>query len=442
MSNNDNKIAIVVPVYNVEKYIRTFVDSLKSQTNQRFNVYFVDDCSSDGSYEYIKNNLSENWILIQNENRMGAAFSRNRAIETSTEEYIHCLDADDYIENTLIEELYLCIDKSNPDIIMLERDYFNDGEEIIRYYSFRKMYPDNWYNSHTIDYCLPARAKIGTTDVCISRTLLDRFNIRFQNLSSSNDVFYILFSMLMADSIVHVPTYNSLYHTRNHSSIHRISNHRDPMNAYLALKKVKEELLKYNKLEEVGVWFWEYCLMSLQDQLNKCNDDKRKREVYKYLIDCGLRELGVGSQLFEEKMPVAFKNQYNKFIEMDITDIDCSYSLFMEGLCIYNENKIIEYVNRIKGENKILGFWGLGGFSKGFIETVNKHGLHIDYFFDSNIDSGKKYNIEVSEFTLHSENVDVIIVSSTRYFSQIADKILKHHPKTEVVCMEDILYAG
>ena len=82
MSNNDNKIAIIVPVYNVEKYIRTFVDSLKSQTNQRFNVYFVDDCSSDGSYEYIKNNLSENWILIQNENRMGAAFSRNRAIET------------------------------------------------------------------------------------------------------------------------------------------------------------------------------------------------------------------------------------------------------------------------------------------------------------------------------------------------------------------------
>ena len=183
MSNNDNKIAIVVPVYNVEKYIRTFVDSLKSQTNQRFNVYFVDDCSSDGSYEYIKNNLSENWILIQNENRMGAAFSRNRAIETSTEEYVHCLDADDYIENTLIEELYLCIDKSNPDIIMIERDYFNDGEEIIRYYSFRKMYPDNWYNSHTIDYCLPARAKIGTTDICISRTLLDRFNIRFQNLS-------------------------------------------------------------------------------------------------------------------------------------------------------------------------------------------------------------------------------------------------------------------
>ena len=182
--------------------------------------------------------------------------------------------------------------------------------------------------------------------------------------------------------------------------------------------------------------------MSLQDQLNKCNDDKRKREVYRYLIDCGLRELGVGSLLFEEKMPVAFKNQYNKFIEMDITDIDCSYSLFMEGLCIHNENKIIEYVNRIKGENKTLGFWGLGGFSKGFIEILNKHGLNIDYFFDSNIDSGKKYNIEVSEFTSHSENIDVIIVSSTRFFSQIADKILKHHPETEVVCMEDILYAG
>ena len=254
MSNIDNKIAIVVPVYNVEKYIRTFVDSLKSQTNQRFNVYFVDDCSSDGSAEYIKNNLSDNWTLIQNDKRMGAAFSRNKAIEISTEEYIQCLDADDYIENTLIEELYICIEKSSPDIIMIERDFFNDGENVVRYNSMRKMYPKDKYNSHSLNYCLPARAKMATMDMCICRILLDRFNIRFQNLSSSNDVFYILFSILMADSIVHVPTYNSLYHTRNHSSIHRISNHRDPMNAYLALKKVKEELLKYNKLEEVGVW--------------------------------------------------------------------------------------------------------------------------------------------------------------------------------------------
>lgn len=436
------EIALIIPVFNVEKYIKELIDSLKCQTNKNFRVYFLDDNSDDNSCEYIENHMEEDWLLARNDERMGAALTRNKGIELSTEKYIHCIDADDVIESTFIEELYTCINEYNPEIIMLERDFFKDGEKVDVHKSIRKIYPQGIYNANTLGYCLYTRAKVATMDVCISRNFINKYGIRFQDLSSSNDVFFILFSMMMAEKIVHVNSYYPLYHTRIHFSESRISSHRDPMNAYLALQKVKDELENVGKLKSQGKYFWEYALMSMQDQLNKCRDEERRKEVLSFLKSQGFNQMGVGSSLYEEAVPQAFKDQYNKFCELETTNPAMKQSMYMEGLCFFSEDKIVDFVNTMKNENKTTGFWGLGSFSKGFIEIVQKNSLSLDYYFDNNPESGKKYNISVLDYKSIDASPDVIVISTTQYFSEIADIISDRNPNTKVICMEDILYDG
>ena len=276
----------------------------------------------------------------------------------------------------------------------------------------------------------------------IINAFINKYGIRFQDLSSSNDVFFILFSMMMAEKIVHVNSYYPLYHTRIHFSESRISSHRDPMNAYLALQKVKDELENVGKLKSQGKYFWEYALMSMQDQLNKCRDEERRKEVLSFLKSQGFNQMGVGSSLYEEAVPQAFKDQYNKFCELETTNPAMKQSMYMEGLCVFSEDKIVDFVNTMKNENKTTGFWGLGSFSKGFIEIVQKNSLSLDYYFDNNPESGKKYNISVLDYKSIDASPDVIVISTTQYFSEIADIISDRNPNTKVICMEDILYDG
>ena len=98
------KFSIIIPVYNVEKYIKRCLDSVFNQTFNDFEVIVVDDGSTDKTNticnDYCKNN--ENMKVIHTEH-VGVSASRNIGINNASGEYILFLDSDDYIDkNSLI----------------------------------------------------------------------------------------------------------------------------------------------------------------------------------------------------------------------------------------------------------------------------------------------------------------------------------------------------
>lgn len=108
MNTNKNLISIVVPVYNVEKYLHRCIESIIAQTYKNFEIILVNDGSTDNSSkicnEYI--NLYKNIFLLNlNNTNPGASDARNAGIEFSKGEYITFIDSDDYVHPQLLEIL-------------------------------------------------------------------------------------------------------------------------------------------------------------------------------------------------------------------------------------------------------------------------------------------------------------------------------------------------
>lgn len=128
MRNVMIKVSVIVPVYNAEKYLNECLESLCRQTLSEIEIICINDHSNDKSLEILNRaKLADNRIIIiQNENNIGAAESRNRGIDFANGEYIHFVDADDYLEYDALEKLYHLSKHKNADMCFLGMKLINN----------------------------------------------------------------------------------------------------------------------------------------------------------------------------------------------------------------------------------------------------------------------------------------------------------------------------
>lgn len=123
-------ITVIVPVYNVEKYLRKCVDSILAQTYQNLEIILVDDGSKDHSGsicdEYAAQD--ERIVVIHKENG-GLSDARNVALDIAKGTYITCVDSDDYLAEDYVEYLYLLLINNSADIsICSYKKIYDDGQ--------------------------------------------------------------------------------------------------------------------------------------------------------------------------------------------------------------------------------------------------------------------------------------------------------------------------
>lgn len=131
----DIKISIIMPVYNVEKYIRKAIESILNQTLNEFELIIINDGSTDYTgeicKEYLRKDKRIKFIEIKNS---GQAFARNKGLEIARGEYIGFVDGDDFIEKTMYEDLYKSCISDNSDISIIGlREVNENGEYISKY---------------------------------------------------------------------------------------------------------------------------------------------------------------------------------------------------------------------------------------------------------------------------------------------------------------------
>ena len=126
-------VSVIIPVYNVEKYLRECVDSVIAQTYTHIEIILVDDGSTDGSSAICDAYAQmDARIKVIHKANGGQASARNVAMDTMQGEYVMFLDSDDYWgSNTLMQDLLNTLSK-NPSIRILQFSVcrFNDGEGI------------------------------------------------------------------------------------------------------------------------------------------------------------------------------------------------------------------------------------------------------------------------------------------------------------------------
>lgn len=115
------KVSIILPIYNVEKYLEKCVNSVINQTYQNIEVILVDDGSKDSSGRICDELVeSDNRIKVIHKKNGGLASARNAGYEVATGEYIMYIDSDDVIKNDIAEKCVSAMEKNNQMLLYLD----------------------------------------------------------------------------------------------------------------------------------------------------------------------------------------------------------------------------------------------------------------------------------------------------------------------------------
>lgn len=196
----NNKVSIVVPVYNAEKYLAECIDSLLAQTYDNIEIILVDDGTKDSSGKICDEYASDhkNIKVIHKENT-GAGLARNTGMEIAEGDYIAFVDSDDYADKTLIESLMNAIIKNDADTafggfkkvddfhnVLFEKSYGNEifsGEDCYKK-CFKRMLGSNPGKHDAL--------KISTWNSLYSMKIIRENNLKFvsERIFLSEDILF------------------------------------------------------------------------------------------------------------------------------------------------------------------------------------------------------------------------------------------------------------
>ena len=131
MNENFPKVSVIIPVYNVEKYLAVCLESLLIQTFTDFEVIVVDDCSTDNSLaiaeSYLERFGGRLKIFSLEENTGSGAVPRNVGLEVASGKYVYFVDDDDLLIDIALDTLFNYAEEYQAQVVYMEK-FFSCGE--------------------------------------------------------------------------------------------------------------------------------------------------------------------------------------------------------------------------------------------------------------------------------------------------------------------------
>lgn len=133
---NDKLISVIVPVYNVEKYLEKSINSLLEQTYKNLEIIIVDDGSTDNSSKICDDFLKkDSRIKVFHKINGGQGSARNLALDNMNGEFVCFLDSDDSVYNDYIEFLYKQLIEKKLDVACANFEIYNEKDEFLKKHS-------------------------------------------------------------------------------------------------------------------------------------------------------------------------------------------------------------------------------------------------------------------------------------------------------------------
>ena len=279
-------ISIIIPVFNVEKYLRKCVDSVIAQTYKNLEIILVDDGSTDNCPIICDDYATKDKrVKVVHKSNGGLSDARNVGLEIACGDFIGFVDSDDYIEPTMYEELLLKSLSENADITMCEaRLVYEDGKEV--YNTEVNLWNVNGNNFHSYAILLNNQGKnsAGKTDnvmCCVWRCLYKKSfieNKRFVKGMWYED--FIFMNEIVTNetkfAVVKKPLYN---YFQRESGIVRTFN-KEKYIKRVEFSKAALELLK----DKISIDQHKYFSFYLYEQIvSECACAKEYKELFKLI---------------------------------------------------------------------------------------------------------------------------------------------------------------
>ena len=234
-------ISVIVPVYNVEKYLEECINSIINQTYKNLEIILVDDGSKDNSSR-ICDELSkkDSRIRVIHKENGGVSDTRNVGILNSTGKYIQFADSDDFMEDNMIETLYKDIVESKAEVAMCSYYLFKNGIK-----TTDANYEKEIYNKEQIlgEILLDEKIRSYAWNKLFKKNLFDE--IQFPNGKVFEDIYIIPRVLEKSEKVVfnNTPLYYYRHRDNSISKIKSISRIESAINnSYLRYKQINKKI--------------------------------------------------------------------------------------------------------------------------------------------------------------------------------------------------------
>lgn len=159
-------VSIIIPVYNIEKYIANCLDSVISQTYKNLEIICIDDGSRDSSGEILKSYAEkDSRIVCIYQDNAGVSAARNKGLDNFHGDYVMFVDGDDYLHYQAVEIFVNCIESTNSNIVFSDcelTDKQNSDMSVISSYNSKKICDGNLFERY---YDITPWAKIFRSEI-------------------------------------------------------------------------------------------------------------------------------------------------------------------------------------------------------------------------------------------------------------------------------------
>ncbi|MDD3415813.1 MAG: glycosyltransferase family 2 protein [Lachnospiraceae bacterium] len=274
----ENKVSIIIPVYNAERYLKETLLSVIKQKFQNFEIVAVNDGSRDGTYKILSEfSRQDKRIKIINKDNTGVSDTRNQGIQNASGEYVCFLDADDYLSPNYLEHMLHVAEQNNADMVVCNYISFRG----IPVFQDRIVEAEPVYNSDTL---VQAGILTSAWTKLIKTSTLSNNDIWFdKNMTFGEDLFFCWKAFIASENVWMINEKLYGYRMTENSA----TNHFHP-GLYEQYKMAFSDLKKFNQNvnyskdeEQIMDMFFVKRVPSFM--LMEAMERKSKKEKYKHI---------------------------------------------------------------------------------------------------------------------------------------------------------------
>ena len=334
------KISVIIPIYNCEKYIKECLSSLIEQTFKNFEIICINDGSTDNTLKILKEfKKLDNRIFIFNQNNTGPGIARNVGMNKSKGEYLIFLDSDDIFKKTMLEELYIKIKENDSDVVVCNSQNFEIKKKRKKFYEKNYLTNDEIIKQKTFS-SLDIKKDFFNLfiwwpwDKIFKKKYIKNLGIEYQNLKSSEDLFFVASTVIAAKKISYL---DKILINHRIGIKNSVSNSRQKSwdNFYYALKGLKKFIKEKGLYKRFKQDFINYVASFSIWQLENING-KSFCYLYKKLNSEWLNEFGV-----------------NKYEKNYFYDLKIYYKVFN---ILLSDLEIFKIINQINNKDKTIQY--------------------------------------------------------------------------------------
>lgn len=202
----DILVSVIVPVYNVENYLRQCLDSIVNQTLKNIEIICVDDSSTDRSKDILKEySQKDKRIKVVTQPNKGAGAARNNGLSIATGKYLSFLDSDDFFEPDMLEAAYNKAEEDKADFVVFKSDQYYTEEnryaEVAWTLREKEIPPYTPFNHRQMTDNI-FKVFVGWAwDKLYNREFVLENHLLFQEQRTSNDLLFVFSAVAIAKRI-------------------------------------------------------------------------------------------------------------------------------------------------------------------------------------------------------------------------------------------------